>query len=141
MGMKSQQRQGATTALHILYYHLTICITIQCIHTLKKKCISCLVVFNSLKSNGLQPVRLRCPWNSPGKNTGMGSHSLLRGIFPTQGLNPGLLHCRKIIYHLSNQGSILLLPFNLNTIYMLYSNKNMFLIFKKRFKMISGHKC
>ena len=69
-------------------------------------------------------------------NTGMGSHSLPQGIFPTQGLNPGLLHGRKIIYHPSNQGSILLLPFNLNTVYMLYSNKNMFLIFKKRFKMM-----
>ena len=33
-----------------------------------------------------------CPWNSPGKNTGVGCHSLLQGIFPTQGLNPRLLH-------------------------------------------------
>ena len=40
-----------------------------------------------------------CPWNSPGKNTGVGSHSLLRGIFSTQGLKLGLLH-----YHLSRQG-------------------------------------
>ena len=45
------------------------------------------------------------PWNSPGKNTGVGSHSLLQGIFPTQGLNPGLLHCRQILYQLSHQGS------------------------------------
>ena len=44
------------------------------------------------------------PWNSPGQNTGVGSLSLLRGIFPTQGLNPGLLHCRWICYHLSHQG-------------------------------------
>ena len=43
--------------------------------------------------------------DSPGKNTGVGSHSLLRGIFLTQGLNPGLLHCRKILYHLRHQGS------------------------------------
>ena len=41
------------------------------------------------------------PWNSPGKNTGVGSHSLLQGIFPTQGSNPGLLHCSQILYHLS----------------------------------------
>ena len=41
----------------------------------------------------------------PGKNTGVGSHSLLQGIFPTQGLNPGFLHCRQILYHLSHQGS------------------------------------
>ena len=46
-----------------------------------------------------------CPWNSPGKNTGVGCHSLLQGIFATQGLNPGLLHCGQILYHLSNQGS------------------------------------
>ncbi|KAB0353935.1 hypothetical protein FD755_023370 [Muntiacus reevesi] len=39
------------------------------------------------------PARLLCPWDSPSKNTGVGSHSLLQGIFPTQGLNPGLLHC------------------------------------------------
>ena len=42
-----------------------------------------------------------CPWNSPGKNTGVGCHSLLQGIFPTQGLNPDLLHCRQILYCLS----------------------------------------
>ena len=46
-----------------------------------------------------------CPWNSPGKSTGVGSHSLLQGIFLTQGSNPGLLHCRLILYHLSYQGS------------------------------------
>ena len=41
----------------------------------------------------------------PGKNTRLGCHDLLEGIFPTQGLNPGLLHCRGIVYHLSHQGS------------------------------------
>ena len=45
------------------------------------------------------------PWNSPGKNTGMGCHALLQGIFPTQGSNPGLPHCRWILYLLSHQGS------------------------------------
>ena len=49
---------------------------------------------NSLWPHGLQPTRLLCPWNSPGKNTGVGSHPLLRGIFPTQGSKPGLPHCR-----------------------------------------------
>ena len=39
------------------------------------------------------------------KNTGVGNHSLLQGIFPTQGWNPGLLHCRQIPYHLNHQGS------------------------------------
>ena len=43
--------------------------------------------------------------NSPSKNTGMGCHALLKGIFPTQGSNPGLLHCRWILYHLSHQGN------------------------------------
>ena len=46
-----------------------------------------------------------CPWNFPDKNTGLGSHSLLQGIFPTQGSNSGLLQCRQIPYHLSHQGS------------------------------------
>ena len=46
------------------------------------------------------------PWNSPGKNTGVGCHSLLQGIFLTQGSNPGLQHCRHILYHLSHQGSL-----------------------------------
>ena len=43
--------------------------------------------------------------DSPGKNTGVGCHALLQGIFPTQGLNPGLLHYRQILYSLSHQGS------------------------------------
>ena len=45
------------------------------------------------------------PWNSPGQNTGVGRRSLLQGIFPTQGSNPGLLHCRWILYQLSHQVS------------------------------------
>ena len=49
--------------------------------------------------------RLFCPWDSPGKNTGMGCHFLLQRIFATQGSNPGLLYCRQILYHLSYQGS------------------------------------
>ena len=48
---------------------------------------------------------LYSPWNSPGRNTGLGSLSLLQGIFPTQGSNPGLLHCRQILYQLSHKGS------------------------------------
>ena len=50
-----------------------------------KQSESCLVM-----SNFLRPSRLYSPWNSPGQNTGVGSRSLLQGIFPTQGLNPGL---------------------------------------------------
>ena len=61
---------------------------------------------DSLRPHGLQPsVRLLCPWDSPGKNTGVGCHFLLHGIFPTQGSNLILPHCRQIPYHLSHQGS------------------------------------
>ena len=60
---------------------------------------------DSLRPYGLQPCRLLCPGNSPGKNTGVGSHSLLQGIFLTQGSNLNLLPCRQILYHLSHQGS------------------------------------
>ena len=45
------------------------------------------------------------PWNSSGQNTGGGSLSILQGIFPTQGSNPGLPHCRQILYQLSHKGS------------------------------------
>ena len=53
----------------------------------------------------LRPHGLYCPWNSPGQNTRVGSLSLVQGIFPTQGLNAGLPHCRLILYQLSHQGS------------------------------------
>ena len=46
-----------------------------------------------------------CPWGFPGKNTGVGCHFLLQGIVPTLGSNPGLLHCKWILYCLSHQGS------------------------------------
>src|SRR5574339_592024 len=63
-------------------------------------CESCSIVSDSLKTNGLHS-----PWVSPGQNTGVGSLSLLQGIYPTQGLNPSLLHCRRILYQLSHKGS------------------------------------
>ena len=47
----------------------------------------------------LQPTRFLCPWDSPGKNTGVGCHALLQGIFLNRGLNPRLLLCRWILYH------------------------------------------
>ena len=64
------------------------------------------VVSNFLWPHGLKSARLLCPWDSPSKNTGVGSHSLLQWIFPIHGLNSGLLHCRQILYHLSQQGSL-----------------------------------
>ena len=59
----------------------------------------------SVVSDSLQPNGLHSPWNSPGQNTGVGSLSLLQVIFPTQGSNPGLPHCRRILYQLSHEGS------------------------------------
>ena len=56
-------------------------------------------------SDSLQPHGLYSPWNSPGQSIGVGSLSLLQEIFPTQGLNPGLMRCRQILYQLSHQGS------------------------------------
>ena len=56
-------------------------------------------------SVALHVSRLLHPWDSPGKNTGVGCLSLLQGIFPTQGSNPGLPHCRQTLYRLSYQGS------------------------------------
>ena len=73
-------------------YHSILCLATQ----------SCLTLWDP---HGLYPASLFCPWDSPGKNTGVGCHALLQGIFPTQGPNPGLLHCRQILYRLSHQGS------------------------------------
>ena len=53
----------------------------------------------------LGSTRLLCPWNSPNKNTGVSSHFPLQGIFLTQELNPGLPHCKQILYQLNYQGS------------------------------------
>ena len=59
----------------------------------------------SVVSDLLWPHVLYSPWNSPGQNTGVGILSLLQGIFPTQGLKPGLLHCRWILHQLSHKVS------------------------------------
>ena len=58
-----------------------------------------------VKVDSLQPHELCSSWHSPDQNTGVGSLSLLQGIFPTQGSNPGLPHCRRILYQLSHKGS------------------------------------
>ena len=62
-------------------------------------------MFDSLQVHGLWPTGLLCPWDSPVKNIGVGCHALLQCIFCTQGLNPGLPHCRQIFYSLSYPGS------------------------------------
>ena len=72
---------------------------------------------DSVRPHGLQPTRLLRPWDFPGKSTGVGCHFLLQGIFLTQGLNPGLLYCRQMLYRLSHQGSPLTLKvFMKNTV-------------------------
>ena len=59
----------------------------------------------SVVSDSLRPHGLHSPWNSPDQNTGVGSLSLLQGIFPTQGLNPGVPYYRQILYRLNHKGS------------------------------------
>ena len=66
------------------------------------------VMSESQQPHGLQPDWFLCSWDSPGMNTGGGSHSLLQGIFPTEGSNLGIPYCKQILYHLSHQGSPIL---------------------------------
>ena len=73
----------------------------QVINYMSKLSVSHSVISNSLQPHGLLPARFLCPWDSPGNNTGVGSHSFLQGIFLTQGSSPGLLYCRQFPCHLS----------------------------------------
>ena len=62
------------------------------------------VLSDSFQLHGLEPAKLLCPWDSPGKNTGVGGHALLQGIFPTPGTEPGSTALlAQILYHLSHQ--------------------------------------
>ena len=58
---------------------------------------------HSVISDSLRPQGLHSPWNSPGQNTGVDNLSLLQGVFPTQGSNPDLLHCRQILCQLRHK--------------------------------------
>ena len=69
----------------------------------KVKSLSCARLFGTPWT--VACTKLLHPWDFPGKSTGVGCHFLLQGIFPTQGSNPGLLHCRQTLYLLSHQGS------------------------------------
>ena len=60
-------------------------------------CLLCCPACRLISPTFLNSIYMVCPWNSPGKNTEVGGHSLLQGIFPTQGFNLGCLHCRQII--------------------------------------------
>ena len=79
-------------------YFLPSCGRVLLLHM---KLISLMKV--KLKVAQLCPTLCDSPWNSPGQNTEVGSLSLLQGIFPTQGSNSGLPHCRQILYKLSYQ--------------------------------------
>ena len=69
--------------------------------------LSCSVTSDSLQPYGLySPLGSSVHGDSPGKNTGVGCHALLQGIFPTQGSNTDLPHCRWILYHLSPQNAL-----------------------------------
>ena len=121
--------QGKQYSIHTLFYrlyfiiqhyydeHFLVFISISSTTSLLsvalyfRKCIS-YGSFNqsecgsrSVVSDSLRPHGLYSSWNSPGQNTGVGSLSLLQGLLPTQGSNPGLLHCRPILYQLSHKGS------------------------------------
>ena len=91
--------------------YISICV---CVCVCVCVCISHSAMSDSLQPNGLQPIRLLCPWNTPGKNTRVGCHSTLQGVFPTQGLNLSLLHYRQILHHLSHQGS----PFRIYPVFL-----------------------
>ena len=80
------------------WLHLCVCVCV-CAHV--RVCVSCSVMSDSLWPHGLSPARFLCPWNSPGKNTGMDCHSLLQRNFPTQESNPVLMHGEQILYRLS----------------------------------------
>ena len=69
-----------------------------CLDKQESQCACFSVMSDSLRPHGYSPPGSSVQGDSPGKNTGMGCHALLQGIFPTQGLNPGLLHCRHILY-------------------------------------------
>ena len=83
-----------------ILYFLRLIYSDSVIYMYESESESCSVVSNSLRPHGLYSL-----WNSPGQKTGVGSCSLLQGIFPTQRLNPSFPHCRRILYQLSHQGS------------------------------------
>ena len=94
-----------SSTLAILFYLL--CLISQC-------AVLCLVAQSCLTVSLCHPLDCSLPgssvhWDSSGQNTGVGCHALLQGIFPIQRLNPGLPHCRQILYCLSHQGSLRIL--------------------------------
>ena len=92
---------------------------------------------HSVMSDSLRPYGLYSPWNSLGQNTGVVSHSLLHGIFPSQGPNSGLPHCRQILYKLSYQGHSGYVPGVMTFwIRQIYGDSNKISGFQKIFKAV-----
>ena len=84
------------------YLHINAMLVSACVSV----CSAASVGMDSLQPYGPLFSRLLSPRDSPDKNTGVGNHPLLQGIFPNQGLNPGLPHCRQILYQLNHQGML-----------------------------------
>ena len=107
----SQQIDGETMETDFIFLGSKITANGGCSHEIKRRLLlgrkdmaNLQSESRSVVSNFLSPHGLYSPWNSPGQNTGLGSCSLFQGIFPTQGSNPDLLHCRWILYQLNYQG-------------------------------------
>ena len=83
-----------TAKLYCLHIHF-VCMACNILKVKVKVAQSCLTLCDPMDYS---------PWNSPGQHTGVGSIFLLQGMLPTQGLNPGLPHCRQILYQLEPQG-------------------------------------
>ena len=87
------------------YFHKLLCMEKQAMAQHCRSALCCAVircsalVSDSLRLYGLYPTRLLRLWDFPGKNTRVGYHAFLQGIFPTRGSNLSLLHCRQILYH------------------------------------------
>ena len=97
----------------LLLLLLFCCVFLMCL------CVSHSIISKSLLPHELQPVRLLCPCDSPGKNTGVGCYDLRQGIFLTQGSILGILHCRQSCYHLSHQGiPLICMGFNRTLVFL-----------------------
>ena len=83
-----------------LYIYICVCV---CVHYVL--CLITQLCLTLCDPMDCSPPGSSVHGDSPGKNTGVGCHALLQGIFPTQGSNPGLPQCRQILYYLSHQGS------------------------------------
>ena len=110
--VQKHQFSGAQLSLQSnSHIHTWICFPIHMEETIaltfdEVKLLSCVRLFAAPWTVAFQaPPELLCPWDFPGKSTGVGCHSFLQGAFPTQGLNLGLPHCRQTLYHLSHQRS------------------------------------